>query len=93
MDPLVVLGFFKQSPEEKLERLCNEWRRHLNHNDARLHLFEGAVHVVRDLLDLQLLVDQLVLNLVDPDVQPLDVHLRILCLSLCRFQPGIDRVS
>ena len=69
------------------------WRRvKLDHNDARLHLLERAVHVVGDLLDLQLLVDQLVLNLVDPDVQPLNVHLRILCLGLRRFQPEeIDR--
>ena len=63
----------------------------LDHHDAGLHLLECAIHVVRDLLDLQLLVDQLVLNLVDPDVQPLNVHLRILCLGLRRFQPEIDR--
>ena len=54
---------------------------------SSLHLTEGAVHVVRDRLDLQLLVDQLVLDLVNPDVQSLDVHLRVLGLSLANLQP------
>ena len=57
----------------------------LDDDYARLHLLEGAIDVVRDPIDLELLVDQLVLDLVDPDVQPLDVHLRVLCLGLCRF--------
>ena len=53
-----------------------------------LHRPEGAINIVRDRLDLQLLVDELVLDLVDPDVQPLDVHLRVLRLGLGHLQPG-----
>ena len=71
----------------QIEMLLTVRRLHLS-THAALHLLEGAVHIVRDLLDLQLLVDQLVLDLVDPDVQPLDVHLRVLGLGLCSFQPG-----
>ena len=39
----------------------------LFHNTS-FHLLEGAIHVVTDRLDLQLLMDQFVLDLVDPDV-------------------------
>ena len=39
----------------------------LFHNTS-FHLLERAVHVVTDCLDLQLLMNQFVLNLVDPDV-------------------------
>ena len=38
----------------------------LSSNFASLHLLERAVNIVGDRLDLQLLVDQLVLDLVDP---------------------------
>ena len=41
----------------------------LSSNFPSFHLFERPVHVVGDSLDLQLLVDQLVLNLVDPEIQ------------------------
>ena len=41
----------------------------LSANFPSFHLFERPVHVVGDSLDLQLLVDQLVLNLVDPEIQ------------------------
>ena len=57
------------------------------------HLLERAVHIVRHSLDLHLLVDQLVLDLVDPDVEPLDVHLRVLGSGLRSFKPGQYRVK
>ena len=40
----------------------------LSSNFPSLHLLESAVHIVRDSLDFKLLVDQLVLNLVNPGI-------------------------
>ena len=71
----------------QIEMLLTIIRLQLSTN-AALHLLEGAVNIVGDLLDLQLLVDQLVLDLVDPDVQSLNVHLGVLGLGLRSFQPG-----
>jgi len=36
--------------------------------DSRLHLLEGSIHIVRDLFDLELLMDQLIFDLINPDV-------------------------
>ena len=83
MGPLVALGFSNSLLTKRDLRYCV--LKFLDDDYARLHLLEGAIDVVGDLLDLELLVDQLVLDLVDPDVQPLDVHLRVLCLGLCCF--------
>ena len=56
-------------------------------------MLERAVHIVRHTLDLHLLVDELVLDLVDPDVEPLDVHLRVLGSGLRSFKPGHYKVK
>merc|ERR1712037_483883 len=41
------------------------------------HILKGLVEVVADLFDLVLLVQEIFLHLVDPNIQSLDVHLRL----------------
>ena len=42
------------------------------------HLIEGVIELPRDRVDLELLPDDLVLQLVDPEVELADVHLGVL---------------
>ena len=52
-----------------------------------LHVPEGSVQIVGDALDLELLGQQIVLDLIDPYVQPLDVHLGIFGSGLGGLEP------
>ena len=61
----------------------------LKSNSPALHLFERSVDIVTNGFDLQLLVNELIFNLVDPDVQSLNVHLRVLGLCLSCLQSKI----
>merc|ERR1719222_7264 len=56
-------------------------------SDAHVdHVLKGLVQVVAHLLDLHLLREQIFLLLVDPDIEPLNVHLSILSPVVAGFQ-------
>merc|ERR1719348_589218 len=54
------------------------------------HVVEGLAQLVRNLLDLQLLPEDLVLNVVNPLVQFGDVHLAVLIPALSNLELMLD---
>jgi hypothetical protein len=50
------------------------------------HVVEGLVEVVGDELDLHLFCEQILLDLIDSDVEPLDVHQSIFFAIFSAFQ-------
>ena len=55
------------------------------------HVVKGFVEVVGDMFDLHLFAEQILLDLINPNVQPLDVHQSIFLAILGAFQ-GIPEV-
>ena len=54
------------------------------------HLVEGVVELSGDCVDLQLLPDDLVLELVNPEVELCDVHLSVLGAGVGLLEPDLD---
>ena len=51
------------------------------------HLFKCFIYVIGDSFYFHFLMDQLILNLVNPDVESLNVHLGVLRSCFSYFQP------
>ena len=49
-------------------------QRYFHYLRVREHIAKDLVEIVAYMLDLHLLIDQIILNLVDPDVETLNIH-------------------